>query len=247
MDTKKLQTLGLCKSYDNRQIVEDINISINTGEIVALLGTSGGGKTTLFNMISGLEKPDTGQILLEGNDITGSTGNVSYMQQKDLLMPYKTILDNVSLPLVIKGTSKKEAREYTGAMFDKFGLEGTQNKYPSQLSGGMKQRASFLRAYLFSNEIMLLDEPFSALDAITKADLHEWYLTMMQKTKVTTLFVTHDLDEAIYLSDRIYILSGKPGRISKEIIVKEARPRNEEFKISERFLEYKREIISYIR
>ena len=149
--------------------------------------------------------------------------------------------------LILKGTSKKEAREYTGAMFDKFGLEGTQNKYPSQLSGGMKQRASFLRAYLFSNEIMLLDEPFSALDAITKADLHEWYLTMMQKTKVTTLFVTHDLDEAIYLSDRIYILSGKPGHISKEIIVKEARPRNEEFKISERFLECKREIISYIR
>ncbi len=247
MNTKKLQTIGLYKSYDNKQIVEDINISLNEGEIVALLGTSGGGKTTLFNMISGLEKPDKGEILLGERNITAETGNVSYMQQKDLLMPYKTILDNVALPLIIRGTSKKEAKEYASSMFNNFGLEGTQNKYPSQLSGGMKQRASFLRAYLFSNDIMLLDEPFSALDAITKADLHEWYLSMMDKTKVTTLFITHDLDEAIYLSDRIYILSGKPGHISKEIIIKEARPRKEEFKISERFLEYKREIISYIR
>lgn len=247
MNTKKLQTIGLYKSYDNKQIVEDINISLNEGEIVALLGTSGGGKTTLFNMISGLEKPDKGEILLGERDITSETGNVSYMQQKDLLMPYKTILDNVALPLIIRGTSKKEAKEYASSMFNNFGLEGTQNKYPSQLSGGMKQRASFLRAYLFSNDIMLLDEPFSALDAITKADLHEWYLSMMDKTKVTTLFITHDLDEAIYLSDRIYILSGKPGHISKEIIIKEARPRKDEFKISERFLEYKREIISYIR
>ncbi len=247
MNTKKLQTIGLYKSYDNKQIVEDINISLNEGEIVALLGTSGGGKTTLFNMISGLEKPDKGEILLGERNITADTGNVSYMQQKDLLMPYKTILDNVALPLIIRGTSKKEAKEYASSMFNNFGLEGTQNKYPSQLSGGMKQRASFLRAYLFSNDIMLLDEPFSALDAITKADLHEWYLSMMDKTKVTTLFITHDLDEAIYLSDRIYILSGKPGHISKEIIIKEARPRKEEFKISERFLEYKREIISYIR
>ncbi len=247
MDTKKLETIGLKKSYDGREIIDNINISINKGEIVSLIGTSGGGKTTLFNLISGLEKPDEGKIVLDGEDITESSGKVSYMQQKDLLMPYKTILDNVALPVIIKGKSKKEAIKEAGELFETFGLEGTENKYPSQLSGGMKQRAAFLRAYLFSNEVMLLDEPFSALDAITKANIHEWYLEMIEKTKVTTLFVTHDLDEAIYLSDRIYILSGKPGVIAQEIKVNEPRPRQEEFKVSERFLEYKREIISYIK
>lgn len=244
---KKLQTKALCKSYDQKEIIKNVSIHINEGEIVSLLGISGVGKTTLFNILSGVEKPDSGEVILNSDIITGITGKVSYMQQKDLMMPYKTILDNVALPLVIKGTKKKEARERARGYFKIFGLEGTENQYPSQLSGGMKQRAAFLRAYLFSKEIMLLDEPFSALDTITKSSIHGWYLEMMQKVKTSTLFITHDIDEAIYLSDRIYILSGKPGQVSKELEIRGAKPRQEDFNVSDTFINYKRQIIEHIK
>ncbi len=243
----KLETRGLCKSYDGREIIKEINLHIKEGEIVSLLGVSGVGKTTLFNLLSGLEKPDAGDVLLNGEIITETTGHVSYMQQKDLMMPYKTILDNVALPLILKGKRKKEARREAQAYFETFGLSGTQKQYPCQISGGMKQRASFLRAYLFSRELMLLDEPFSALDTITKSAMHHWYLEMMDKVKISTVFITHDIDEAIYLSDRIYILSGKPGQISEEIKIPAQRPRNEDFGVSDTFISYKRHIIEHIK
>lgn len=244
---KKLQTKVLCKSYDRREIIRDISIHVNEGEIVSLLGVSGVGKTTLFNILSGLEKPDSGEVILNDKDITGITGQVSYMQQKDLMMPYKTMLDNVALPLIIKGSQKKIAKEQAKEYFKAFGLEGTERQYPSQLSGGMKQRAAFLRAYLFSKEMMLLDEPFSALDTITKSNMHHWYMEMMQKVKTSTLFITHDIDEAIYLSDRIYILSGKPGQVSKEIKIEVSRPRKENFNVTDVFINYKRQIIEHIK
>ena len=141
-----------------------------------ILGVSGVGKTTLFNVIAGLIKPDSGKVFLDGRDITNTTGNTSYMLQKDLLLPYKTIIDNVSLPLVIRGEKKSKAREYASKYFEEFGLKGTENKYPHQLSGGMRQRAALLRTYLFSDQVALLDEPFSALDSITKTSMHQWFL-----------------------------------------------------------------------
>ena len=223
-----------------------ISIKLREGEIVSLLGVSGGGKTTLFNIIAGLSIPDEGNVILDGEDITGKPGNVSYMLQKDLLLPYRTIVDNVALPLVIRGMKKKEAREKAASYFEEFGLEGTQKKYPAQLSGGMKQRAALLRTYMFSEKVALLDEPFSALDMLTKGTVHEWYLDVMEKIKLSTLFVTHDIDEAILLSDRIYLLTGKPGTITKEIIIKEEKPRRKDFNLTEEFLEYKREIISHL-
>jgi ABC-type nitrate/sulfonate/bicarbonate transport system ATPase subunit len=141
---------------------------------------------------------------------------------------------------------KKSAREKAGRYFAEFGLEGTEEKYPSQISGGMKQRAALLRTYLFSEKVALLDEPFSALDMMTKTAVHEWYLGIMEKIKLSTLFITHDIDEAILLSDRIYLLTGKPGQITKEIVIKEQKPRDNEFKLSEEFLEYKRMIIHHL-
>lgn len=239
-----LQAQHITKSYGNRTIIRDISIELHQGELVSLLGISGSGKTTLFHILSGLTSPDTGKVLLNGEDITSRPGHISYMLQKDLLLPHKKIIDNVSLPLVLHGMGKREARAKAEPLLAPFGLEGTQYQYPCQLSGGMRQRAALLRTYLSSNGAALLDEPFSALDTITKSAIHQWYLTIMQQLDLSTLFITHDIDEAILLSDRIYILSGSPGTIKDEIVIQEKKPRPEDFYLTKTFLEYKRYIKS---
>lgn len=242
-----LKVEGVSKSFDSEKIIENISLELREGELVSLLGVSGGGKTTLFNVIAGLSLPDEGSVWIDDEEITGKPGNVSYMLQKDLLLPYRTILDNVALPLIIRGMAKKEAREQAAPYFEEFGLAGTEKKYPAQLSGGMKQRAALLRTYLFSQKVALLDEPFSALDMLTKSAMHEWYLEVMDKIKLSTLFITHDIDEAILLSDRIYLLTGKPGQITKEIVIREAKPRAKDFHLTEAFLNYKREILTWLQ
>ena len=238
-----LKAENITKRYGNKTIIQDINMELGQGELVSLLGVSGAGKTTLFHVLSGLTLPQEGRVLLRGDDITGQPGQISYMMQKDLLMEHKKIIDNVSLPLLLKGMSRKAAREKADPLFEQFGLEGTQYQYPAQLSGGMRQRAALLRTYLASNGVALLDEPFSALDTITKSNMHHWYLKVMQNIDLSTIFITHDIDEAILLSDRIYILSGKPGRITEEIVIREKKPRPEDFSLTEAFLSYKRDII----
>ncbi len=242
----ELKVTDVTLAFDGRNIIEDINIELHEGELVSLLGTSGGGKTTLFNVISGLYTPDKGAVEIDGKDVTGKPGHVSYMLQKDLLLPYKTVEDNVALPLIVKGEKKKTAREKVSGFFEEFGLEGTQKKYPHQLSGGMRQRAALLRTYMFSKEVALLDEPFSALDTLTKGEMHKWYLEVMDKIKLSTLFITHDIDEAILLSDRIYLLTGVPGKITEEIVISEPRPRSREFTLTEEFLAYKKQILAIL-
>ena len=239
-----LKAEHITKKYSGRTIIEDINIQLEEGELVSLLGVSGAGKTTLFHVLSGLVAPEEGRVLLSGEDITAKPGRISYMMQKDLLLPHKKIIDNGSLPLVINGVKKQEARKKAEPLFGEFGLEGTQYQYPSQLSGGMRQRAALLRTYLSSNGVALLDEPFSALDTITKSTIHRWYLDVMEKIHLSTLFITHDIDEAILLSDRIYILNGKPGRITEEIMIEEQKPRPADFNLTDTFFHYKKEIIS---
>ena len=241
-----LKVENVSKSFDGEEIIHEISLELKKGEIVSLLGVSGGGKTTLFNIIAGLSFPDKGSVFLNGEEITGKPGNVSYMLQKDLLLPYRTIVDNVALPLLIRGVKKSEARKQASAYFEEFGLAGTERKYPSQLSGGMRQRAALLRTYLFSEKVALLDEPFSALDMLTKSSVHEWYLEIMEKIHLSTLFITHDIDEAILLSDRIYLLTGKPGQLTKEIVIAEPKPRKKDFHLSEQFLSYKKEIIAHL-
>lgn len=241
-----LKVEAVSKSFDSIPVIKDIFLEVNKGELVSLIGASGGGKTTLFNVIAGLSQPDKGHVYLDGEEITQTPGKVSYMLQKDLLLPYRTILDNVALPLLIKGTKKKEAREKASRYFKQFGLEGVQKKYPSQLSGGMRQRAALLRTYLFSGSVALLDEPFSALDMLTKRSIHKWYLDIMSKICLTTIFITHDIDEAILLSDRIYLLTGNPGQITKEIQITQQKPRQEDFPLTEAYLEYKKQIITHL-
>lgn len=239
----KLETLAVSKSFDGRVIIEDISLQLRAGEIVSLLGVSGSGKTTLFNVIAGLLLPDSGRVFLDGRDITGRPGHVSYMLQKDLLLPYRTVRDNVALPLLLRGQKKAEARAQAEALFGDFGLAGTERLYPAQLSGGMRQRAALLRTYLFSREVALLDEPFSALDALTKSDMHDWYMEVMARIRLSTLFITHDIDEAILLSDRVLILRGEPARITAEIAIPAPRPRSRDFKQTQAFLDTRRVIM----
>ena len=241
-----LQAEGVAKSYDGRAVIQDVSLTLGRGELVCLLGVSGAGKTTLFHVLSGLERPDRGRVLLEGEDITGVPGKISYMLQRDLLLPHKKIADNAALPLVIRGRSAGEARAEALSYFARFGLAGTEDKYPAQLSGGMRQRAALLRTFLGSRGVALLDEPFSALDALTKREIHRWYMGMMDRLSLTTLFITHDIDEAILLSDRVCVLSGQPGQITAELTIQPPRPRDLSFSLSEEFLAYKRQILSLL-
>lgn len=243
----KLRAENVTVTYENEPVIEKVNLTLEKGEIVSLLGASGSGKTTFFNAVAGLYKVDEGRIFLDGEDITGKTGRVSYMLQKDLLLAHYTILDNVSLPLVMKGESKKLAREKAREYFELFGLAGCEGKYPSELSGGMRQRAALMRTYLTGNDVVLLDEPFSALDTITKSAMHSWYLDIMREIGLSTVFVTHDIDEAILLSDRVYILSGVPGRITDEIKIDLPKPRSIDEVTDEEFVRYKRLIREKIK
>lgn len=241
-----LKAENISKSFGEKQVLNNVSITLKEGEIVSLLGVSGSGKTTLFNILSGIYTPDEGTVLLKGEDITGKPGAISYMLQKDLLFPYRKVIDNVCLPLILSGMKKKQARQKAEPYFETFGLEGTQYQYPNELSGGMRQRAALLRTYLSSNGVALLDEPFSALDTITKSKIHKWYLDVMKKINLSTVFITHDIDEAILLSDRIYILSAQTGSIDEEIIIDVPKPRADDFNLTDEFLKYKRQIVEIL-
>lgn len=241
---EKLEVRNVSMSFDGKKVLDNVSITLRAGELVCLLGVSGGGKTTLFNIISGLLVPDQGQVFLDGEDVTGKPGRISYMLQKDLLLPYRTIQDNVALPLLLRGVPKKEARKQAAALFSEFGLEGTETLWPAQLSGGMRQRAALLRTYLFSQNVALLDEPFSALDTLTKSSVHSWYLDVMERIKLSTLFITHDIDEAILLSDRVYLLTN--GHIDAELEIAEQKPRSTDFNLTPEFLAYKKEILAHL-
>lgn len=207
----KITINNLCKNYKDKLILKDINLHVYEDEIVSIIGPSGCGKSTIFNILSNLATYDSGSV-----DING---RFSYMYQKDLLLPYKTIIDNVSLPLILKGEKKKKSREIVKPYFSTFGLEGYENKYPRELSGGMRQRVNFMRTFINSSDIMLLDEPFGALDSITRSSMQNWLLDIKKEVKSTILLITHDIDEAIILSDRVYILSDKPAVVAKEIFI----------------------------
>ncbi len=243
---EKLEVIGVSKAFDGRPVLEDVSLTLCRGELVSLLGVSGGGKSTLFNIISGLLLPDRGRVLLDGEDVTGKPGKISYMLQKDLLLPYRSIRDNVALPLLLRGEKKHQARQKAAALFPEFGLEGTEKLYPAQLSGGMRQRAALLRTYLFSRDLALLDEPFSALDSLTKSAMHAWFLDLTARIGLSAFFITHDIDEAILLSDRVCLLGGRPGRITGEIAIESPRPRSADFLLSGEFLAYKKQILSLL-
>lgn len=240
---KKLTVDNISKSYAGRKIIENISFEVSAHETISLLGTSGVGKTTLFNIIAGIVLPEKGRIILDNKDITGQPAHVGYMPQKDLLLPHKTIIDNISLPLIISGMDKKSAYNKIVPYLERFSLAGCENKYPSQLSGGMRQRAALLRTHMYDDDFLLLDEPFSSLDSITKSILQQWYFGIVKDLGTSAIFITHDIDEAIMLSDRIYVMAGSPGKIETSITIN--RPDSGKFFLSPKFVSYKQYIIDH--
>src|SRR5919197_139390 len=202
-----------------------VTLSIPQGRFVSLIGPSGCGKSTIFNIIAGLLEPTGGRVLIDGIDATGTIGRVGYMLQKDLLLPWRTVLDNVILGMEIQGEPLKQARERALPLLQRYGLEGFERLYPNSLSGGMRQRAALLRTLLFDTDVILLDEPFGALDAQTKLQMQEWLLQLWSDFGKTVLFVTHDVEEAIYLSDEVHVMGTRPGRVIATIPVTLPRPR----------------------
>lgn len=216
----KLDVSGLTFFYENRNILNELSFSIKEGEFVSLLGPSGCGKSTVLKLLTGVIAPEAGSVTVDGQPVSGITEHFSYMPQDDLLFSWKTILDNVCLYGEIHGQGK-EMREEAKKQFPAFGLSGYEEEYPSALSGGMRQRAAFLRTLFCKADILLLDEPFGALDVITRGEMQDWLLEVRSQMNRTVLLVTHDIDEAIYLSDRILILDPQLGMVGNEIVLKE--------------------------
>jgi ABC-type nitrate/sulfonate/bicarbonate transport system ATPase subunit len=221
------------------QALAPITLSIPAGRFVSLIGPSGCGKSTIFNIIAGLLEPTGGQVLIDGIDATGTIGRVGYMLQKDLLLPWRSVLDNVVLGMEIQGVPLREARSRALPLLRRYGLSGFEYLHPSSLSGGMRQRAALLRTLLFDTDVMLLDEPFGALDAQTKLQMQEWLMRLWADFGKTVVFVTHDVEEAIYLSDEVHVMAGRPGRIVETIPVAIERPRRRASVLAPEFLAIK--------
>ncbi|EJQ54185.1 Uncharacterized protein BWINRASL_00695 [Bacillus mycoides] len=238
-----LQFHNVSFHYDEKPIIDELNASIQDKEFVSIIGPSGCGKSTLFRLITGLEEASTGQI-----ELTETKSHpVGYMPQKDMLLPWRTIIENAALPLECQGVQKKEAQVKAKELLHKFGLQGYEKKYPKDLSGGMRQRVSFIRTLLTGGEILLLDEPFSALDALTKASLQEWLFEQWKEWEKTILFITHDVEEALFLSNRILVVENQPIATLTERIVPLDRNRTRKDLYKPEVLALKEELLSMLQ
>ena len=235
---------NISKSFGEKQVLEDISFSVQAGEFVSLIGPSGSGKSTLFNLIGGLLEPDHGDIYMNGEKITNRSGFISYMPQQPSLFPWRTILQNVILGQELHGL-KEEDRAIE--MLKKAGLGDVIHAYPHELSGGMRQRAAFIRALLSPQSFMCLDEPFSALDEFTRLDMQKWLISTWEQYDRSVLFITHDIEEALFLSDKIVILSANPARIKAILEIPFTRPRDENIRLTAEFLDWKKRLIDTIQ
>lgn len=246
-----LEARSLRKTFRDRRsevhVLDGLSLQVQPGEFVSLIGPSGSGKSTLFHIIGGLTAPDAGTVLMDGQDVTGEKGRIAYMPQQPALFPWRTVEDNVLLPEELRGTSKAAAREHARSWMERAGLSGFEKAYPHTLSGGMQQRAAFLRALMSPQEVMCLDEPFSALDALTRSDMQRWLLDIWEDTRRSVLMITHHIEEALLLSDSIYILSARPGIILKRVKVPFSRPRRENILMDPSFIALKTEISAIMR
>lgn len=226
------------------QALQDVSLRADTQEFVTLIGPSGCGKSTLLNIICGLMQPDEGEISLHGERDARRLGHVGYMPQRDLLLPWRKLLDNLILGPEVMRRDLDQARQEARELLPLFGLEGFENSYPSALSGGMRQRAALMRTFLCQQDIILLDEPLGALDALTRRTMRYWLREVWARFRQTVLFVTHDVDEAAFLSDRVYVFSPRPGQIVHELEIDLPRPRREPLTSERRFVAYREELLS---
>ncbi|SLN75499.1 ABC transporter ATP-binding protein [Oceanibacterium hippocampi] len=248
-----IELAQLTKTFDSSGqkvvAIEGVDLAVRPGEFVTLVGPSGCGKSTLFNIVSGLLDADTGgKIHFKGEERQGKEllGTVSFMPQRDLLLPWRRVIDNAVIALEVEGMRRKEAREKAQVMFQEFGLAGFERHYPHQLSGGMRQRVALMRTFLFERDLMLLDEPFGALDALTRVMMQRWLLGIWQRHRRSILFITHDVDEAIFLGDRVVVMTARPGRIKLSREIDLPRPRDPHVTTTPEFLAIKADLMEAI-
>jgi ABC-type nitrate/sulfonate/bicarbonate transport system ATPase subunit len=229
--TAKLEVQGLSKTFyadgSALEALREVSLAVQPGEFVTLIGPSGCGKSTLFNLIVGLDEPDSGEIRLDGGIRPRRAGLFGYMPQRDLLLPWRSVLANAGLARELRGAPPQRAQAAAAELLPLFGLEPFASAYPATLSGGMRQRVALLRTILTDREVLLLDEPFGALDALTRRELQDWLLKIWRKFDRTVVFITHDVAEAVYLADRVIVMGPRPGRVVKDVTVDLPRPRRQ--------------------
>jgi len=216
---------GLRHSFGDLEVLRDLSLHAEQGEFVTILGPSGGGKSTFFSVLTGASEPSSGEILVDGAPVTAGGAHFAFMPQKDALLPWRRVLDNMTLGLEVQGVKRSHARERVRPLIPAFGLDGFEDSYPFELSGGMRQRAALLRTVVQDRDVLLLDEPFGALDALTRTQMQAWLEKMWEEFRWTVLLITHDVREAVFLSDRIYVFSQRPATVVAEIEVPLPRPR----------------------
>ncbi len=242
----KLALRAVMQRFGETMALAPTDLDVAAGEFISVVGPSGCGKSTMFNIIAGVLSPSGGRVAIDGRDVTGRAGEVGYMLQKDLLLPWRTVLDNIVLGALLKGKATRGEREEGVALARRYGLGDFINHYPSALSGGMRQRVALMRTLAMHRDVLLLDEPFGALDSQTRFAMQQWLLSVWERERRTIVFVTHDIDEAVFLSDRVVVMSPRPGRIREIITVPIPRPRPVSVLTNPQFSAIKQRIIDLI-
>lgn len=250
-DTPAFELRNVSKHFSTKKgqlpVIRDVGMVANPGEFISIIGPSGCGKSTLFKLIAGLETPSEGHIMVDGVEATGNPEKFAYMPQKDLLFPWRSVLDNTTLGLEVQGLSRKAARAKALPLFEKFGIDGFEDSYPWRLSGGMRQRAALLRTVVQDRPVLLLDEPFGALDSLTRIEMQEWLTSVWEQFRWTVVLITHDIREAVFLSDRVYALTARPARVREVYEVPLARPRSLAVATDPTFVELEAKLLAALR
>jgi ABC-type nitrate/sulfonate/bicarbonate transport system ATPase subunit len=242
----KLEIDGVTRRFDDTVALEPVELAVEAGEFVSIVGPSGCGKSTLFNVVSGILRPSSGTVRIDGTDVTGQTGHVGYMLQKDLLLPWRTVIENITLGASLHGRVSDEEHRRGVALATRYGLGDFVHHYPHALSGGMRQRVALMRTLAMAQDLMLLDEPFGALDSQTRLEMQRWLMSVWQEQQRTVVFVTHDIDEAIFLADRVVVMTPRPGRVREILDVDLPRPRTIDVLTSAPFSALKARILHLI-
>jgi ABC-type nitrate/sulfonate/bicarbonate transport system ATPase subunit len=242
----KIELRGVRQVFGETEALAPTDLTVSAGEFVSVIGPSGCGKSTLFNVVSGILRPTEGEAFIDGVDVTGKPGRVGYMLQKDLLLPWKTALENITLGAGLRGRVDRRTRDAAAQLATQYGLGEFLDHFPHAMSGGMRQRVALMRTLSFAQDVMLLDEPFGALDSQTRFEMQSWLLSVWGEQESTVLFITHDVDEAVFLSDRIVVMSPRPGRIQEVLTVDLPRPRTLEMFTEPEFIRVKRRALDLI-
>lgn len=244
--TTELRVEGLRKSFDETLVLDDVSLDVGLGQVTAVIGPSGSGKSTLLRILTGSLQADGGHVIVDGQPLGPGRRPFAFMPQKDALLPWRRVIDNAALGLTIAGVSQREARRRAEELFPTFGIDGTQRLWPRQLSGGMRQRVALLRTVVQGKPLLLLDEPFGALDAITREQLQRWLLGIWERHHWSMLLITHDIREAVRLSDQVLVLSSKPARIIGGVQVPRDIPRDEQFVLDPRARALEHELLELL-